>query len=382
MTSCPACQSTVPGATFCGDCGADLAAPVTRWHVLLRPRVYATAHRENILTPRVSSSYLPRLTGPMRRPFRAGLIIVVVAMLVFAALSANGLLGVTATIGWPLIFMIYLWQTDGFRDIPARVWVVAMVLGGGAGVAWWLKAGEVLADSYNVSTGEGLLLAQVLDIGFLLTLGGVVLMLLPVVVTRLIPVPTREALDGFVIGTFGALCYQMAATTTVVAPQFAEGLIKEQSITRMLQDAITYGVVDPLTTTAAGGLLGVLLWFRPRPGSTSTSARVVLVVCAALGIVLYLSVWGIESFGLAPALEVALKLALAVLAILLVRCGIQVALLHETPDPATGQPILCVHCERVVPDMPFCCACGSASRASSRTSRRLRREHPPVLEPS
>ena len=76
------------------------------------------------------------------------------------------------------------------------------------------------------------------------------------------------------------------------------------------------------------------------------------------------------------------RVALAVLTLLVVRCGLQSALLHEAPDPSTGEPILCVHCERVVPDMPFCSACGAAGRASSRTSRRLRREHPPVLEPS
>lgn len=379
---CPACQETVPAATFCGNCGADLAAPVTRWSVLLRPRVYATAHRERILTPRVSSSYLPRLPGPMRRPFRIGLITVLIAMIVLALIDLNGPLGVTATIGWPLIFLIYVWQSDVFRDIPARIMLVAMVLGIASGVGWWLVAGKVLASSYGVTTGAGLLLAQVLNVGFLISLGGTALMLLPALISRLIPVPTREALDGFVIATFGALWYETAATTTVVAPQFAEGLINEQSTSRMLQDSLTYGVVDPLTVTAAGGLLGLVLWFTPRPGPNGKRARKVLILCSALGIVLYLSVWGVESLGLPPFVDLGLKLGLALLALVLVRCGIQVALLHEAPDLSTGAPILCVHCERVVPDMAFCPACGAAARASSRTSRRLRHEQPPVLETS
>ena len=168
----------------------------------------------------------------------------------------------------------------------------------------------------------------------------------------------------------------------MVAPQFAEGLINEQSTGRMFQDAVTYGVVDPITTTAAGGLIGLLLWFTPRPGPNGKRARRTLIICAALGIALYLSVWGIESLGMGPVPEVSLKLGQAVLAILLVRCAVQTALLHEQPDPASGEPILCVHCERVVPDMPFCSACGAAARASSQTSRRLRREHPPALEPT
>lgn len=379
---CPACRATVPAARFCGNCGADPVAPVTRWGVLLRPRVYATAHQERILMPRVSSSYLPRLPGPMRRPFRVALILVPVTVLICALLTAGGPGGVAAILGWPLIFLIYVWQSDVFRDLPARILVVAMVLGIGSGVVWWLVAGKVLAGSNGVTTGQGMLLVQVLSVGFLISLGGTALMLLPAVVSRLLPVPTREALDGFVVGTFGALWYQTAATATVVGPQFAEGLIKEQTTNRMIQDGVTYGVVNPITTTAAGGLLGLLLWFTPRPGEHGKRARAMLIVCAALGIGLYLAVWGVDSLAMAPVADAAIKLALTVLALVVVRCGIQIALLHEAPDSATGAPIVCVHCERVVPDMPFCPACGVAARASSRTSRRLRHEHPPVLEPS
>ena len=54
----------------------------------------------------------------------------------------------------------------------------------------------------------------------------------------------------------------------------------------------------------------------------------------------------------------------------------ELALLHEKFDPWTGKPLLCAHCDRVVPDMPFCPACGVAERASSRASRRQRRESP------
>ena len=42
------------------------------------------------------------------------------------------------------------------------------------------------------------------------------------------------------------------------------------------------------------------------------------------------------------------------------------------PDPATGEPVGCLHCDRTVPDAPFCPACGAATRASSRTWRRSR----------
>lgn len=100
-----------------------------------------------------------------------------------------------------------------------------------------------------------------------------------------------------------------------------------------------------------------------------------------LGAPLYLAVWVVDTLALPRLLDIALKLAFALLALLLVRCAVQIALLHENPDPSTGDPILCVHCELVVPDLPFCAACGAAARASSRTSRRLRRQSPPVRDP-
>lgn len=380
---CPACGHNVPAAPFCGHCGAAATATPTRWRVLLRPRTYATAHREPVWAPRVSSTYLPRVPGPMRRPFRVGLIVVLIAIIVLAAIRLNGPLGVTATIGWPLLFLIYVWQTDVFRDVPVRIMLTAMVLGVGFGVGWWLAAGKWLAGSYEVSTGSALSLTEVLNVGLAITAVGSVLMLVPVAVCRLFPMPVRESLDGFVIGAFGALWYSTAATTTIVAPQFVEGLIEDQSAARMFEDAISFGVVSPIVTTAAGGVAGLLLWFTPddSAGRQPRTARKALGFLAVAGLVLYMAAWMVDSLGLFWVAEIAVKLGIAVLALLLARCAIQIALLHERPDPSTGQPVLCVHCRTVVPDMPFCSSCGAASRASSRTSRRRRRESPPVPLP-
>lgn len=381
---CPACRASVPAAKFCGECGAQAGVPVTTLSVLLRPRVYATAHREPVWSPRVTSTLFPRFPGRIRIPFRIGLICVLIAIVVLAVLRMNGPLGVTATVGWPLLFLLYVWQADGFRDIPPGVWATAMVVGIASGVGWWLTAGTLLADFYDVSTASSLALTRVLNTGYLIMLGGAALMLAPAFLCRLIPVTVRESLDGFVVGAFGALWYSTASTTTIVAPQFAEGLIEDHSAGRMLQDSMTYGIVDPLVTTAAGGLVGLSLWFRSdeRRSRLPGRTRGALLFCALGGVVSYVAVWTIDGLGLPRAVDVGAKLAVAALAVLIIRAGVQIALLHELKDVASGTPLLCVHCERVVPDLPFCSACGAAARASSRTSRRFRHEHPPVREPS
>ncbi len=381
---CPACQQNVPAAPFCGNCGAAAAVTPTRLRILLRPRTYATAHREPVWMPRVSSTYLPRVPGPMRRPFRIGLIFVLIVVIVCAEVRLQGPGGVTATIGWPLLFLIYVWQTDVFRDIPVRIMLTAMALGVGLGVGWWLAAGKWLAGSYGVSTGSALSLTEVLNVGLAITAVGSILMLVPVAVCRLFPMRARESLDGFVIGAFGALWYSTAATTTIIAPQFAEGLIEDQTSARMLEDGISFGVVGPIVTTAAGGLAGLLLWFSPDRSRDrrGPAARKILGLCAVAGMALYMAAWMVDSLGLPAFTEMAVKLGIVVLALLLVRCAIQMALLHEQPDPWTGRPVLCAHCRTVVPDMPFCSSCGAATRASSRTSRRRLRESPPVPVPA
>ena len=66
----------------------------------------------------------------------------------------------------------------------------------------------------------------------------------------------------------------------------------------------------------------------------------------------------------------ALYAAVAAVALLLLRIGLHLALLHEAHDEIhSDEPVLCPHCGRVVPDMAFCPACGVATRASSRSSR-------------
>lgn len=382
VRGCPACDSVVPAARFCGHCGAELDRPVTGLRVMVRPRVYATAHREPVWLPRISSTLFPRFPGEIRKPFRIGLILVAIGILIFSALRLNAPLGVTATIGWPLLFLLYVWQSDVFRDVPLRILGIATALGIGLGVGWWLAAGEVLATSYGVSTASSLQLTRVIHTGFLITLGGAALMLVPAFVTRLVPMPVRESLDGFVIGAAGALWYSTAATTTITAPSFVQGLSVGYSAGRMLQDAVTYGIVNPIVTTAAGGLVGLSLWFRPdrRPGRHPKRARGMLTAATLLAVGIYAAVWFVDAQALPRAADLLAKLTLAALALVTVRAAVQVALLHEAPDPATEVPLLCVHCEKVVPDLTFCVSCGVAARASSRTSRRLRHEDPPVRE--
>jgi len=379
--TCAGCGSTVPAGVFCGCCGAEIDEPLDRFH-WMRPRVFAVAPGEHVWTPLLTSSLFPHLPQSYRNPFRVGMLLLLAGLISSALLRLLGPLVTIAALGVPLLFVLYLWQSGLFRDMPGHALLIAATVGVALGVGWVLLTGGVLARAYGIPMAAGFLLQNLLGAGLIVSVGGGILMAVPAVVVRLLKPPTREALDGFVIGTLGALSFTAAATTTRLAPQFVSGLIDDVRPLRLLVESILYGVAVPLTAAATGGVLGILLWFNPgkRAGERPGAVRVTLLLFSGLVAVIYSVIWVIDAARLPKWPQLAMHVLMALIALLAVRVCVQLALLHEQPDSYSGEPVLCVHCDRVVPDMAFCPACGASSRASSRSSRLMRRESPPVRE--
>jgi hypothetical protein len=348
----------------------------------LRPEVFAVAPREAVWIPLVTSSLFPHLPQSDRKPFRIGMLILLGGLLGCALLRLLGPLVIIAAWGVPLLFVLYLWQSDLLRDMPGHALAIAATMGGVLGVGWVLLTGGVLARSFGIPMAAGFVLQNLVGAGLVVSVGGGILMAVPSVVVRLLKPPTRESLDGFVIGALGALAFTGAATTTRLAPQFVSGLIDDVRPLRLVVESVLYGVAAPLTAAATGGLLGILLWFRPgkRAGEHPGRVRAALLGFTGLVAVIYSALWVIDAARLPKPPQLALHILMALIALLAVRICVQLALLHEEPDPYSGNPVLCVHCDRVVPDMAFCPACGAAARASSRTSRCSRRDSPPVRQ--
>ena len=371
---CPACHAAVPAEVFCGACGAYLDRPVTLKHTLLRPSVFAAAPRQPIILPLVTSSLFPRLSDSSRKPFRLALLLGLAALVICSWLRLFGPLVIVTAFGIPLLFVVYLWQSDAFADIRFRALAMAIAIGAGTGVGWWLWAGVRVANSYGVPLGVGAQLQDSIDLGMVVTVVGALLMVSPAVVVRLLGWTSGESLDGFVIGALGALSHAAAGTITWFAPQFTAGLLEHYGPSRLFEEAYLYGLVDPITAAAAGGLIGMELLFRPNRRALRHPGRLraALAIFTVLILGLYIGVYAVDAAALPMAAEVGINTALMAVVLLTLRCAVQMALLHEEPDPAGGQPVPCLHCERTVPDTAFCQECGAATRASSRTWRRLR----------
>jgi len=399
-TRCPRCASDVPAGEFCGVCGSDLTGARTGGRRWLRPGTFGAAPGEAVLRPYLFSSLFPHLPNRSRRPFRIILLLGALALVAFAVARLPSAGIALAALGLPLLFGLYLRASGVGRDIPRSSLLLAAILGAALGIGWVLVSGRLVSASYGLPMSAGLALRHELSTGLAIPTAAMILMVVPVIVVRLLARSSRqsaEALDGFVIGALGALAFSAAATLTRLAPRFfapvavsddsgpflfgplSAGLFAHtRPLRSLLVESGLCGVTVPITAAAAGGIAGILLWFR-HPGAESTEdhpgrVRLVLALLAAAALVVHTSVGTIDMVGLPETWMIGMHLAMTLAVLLALRLALQLALLHEDHDPIDeSRPLLCIHCEMVVPDMAFCPACGVATRASSRESRRERR---------
>jgi hypothetical protein len=263
--------------------------------------------------------------------------------------------------------------------------VLAGTLGAALGVGWTLLTGQMVAQAYGVPMAAGMAIHHLVREGIIIPAGGMVLMLVPIVLVRLLRPNSRESLDGFVVGALAALTFAAGATLTRLAPQFATGLLAHsRPIKGLIVEALLCGVTIPLTAAVAGGMIGITLWFKGQnsnPHERPGRIRAVLLVLAIVVVLIHTGVAVSDIMGMSQLRILTVHLVMAAMVLVLLRIGLQLALIHEAHDPIDqDEPILCIHCQHVVPDMAFCPACGVATRASSRTSRHERREVRPVRQ--
>jgi hypothetical protein len=372
---CPACRARVPGYDFCSICGAESATPTGLWRAWLRPRTFAAAPRERVAWPVITSSLFPQLSERARNPFRHGLFLLLAMLTTFSMLQLVGPLVTVMSLGVALLFLLYLWQSDALTDISAPALAISAALGAGLSTAWWLWTGDVVANAYGIPLGAASQLETALGIGMAITAAGAVLMVLPPVAVRALRLPIRESLDGFSIGALGALAYSAAGTITWLGPQFTTGLLDNYGRWRLFEDAFLYGLCDPLTAAASGGMVGLALWFRParRGGREPRRLSMVLWALAVICIAIYFGIYLVDNEDLPRLWEIAINAALTALSLIVLRAGVQTVLLHEAPEPATDRAVYCEHCGQTVQEMAFCRVCGPATRATSRAARHRRR---------
>ena len=151
---CAVCDTDVPAGAFCGTCGAQLSRSPRQWARRAAAGAYAAAPGEHVLRLSVASSLFPHLPHRSRAPFRVALAVLFLALIAFALLGWQAPLIAVSALGLPLLFLLYLHETDIDDDLPISSLVLTAALGVGLGVGWALLTGGIVADSYDVALGD------------------------------------------------------------------------------------------------------------------------------------------------------------------------------------------------------------------------------------
>ena len=379
---CRHCRSLAPPGPFCGECGAHLTPGPGDGPAWLRPDGLFAAPHESVLRPSLASSLLPQLSELTRRPFNAGLLLMIVAMAVLVELRLPGGLITVASLGLPLLLIIYWRRSRVFDDLPAWAVWVAVGLAITLGVVWVLLTGDLVVRAAASPFATGVGGRRTLRQGLGVSDGAAAVMLIPLAVVRVFwRRRSREVLDGFVIGVLSSLVFTAAVNLTRLAPQFVTASVaRNQPVSWLFFEAAVRGVTVPLTAACFGGLIGAALWFTRRRTTSRLSRPAVTAALLALSLTIfgvYAAVGWADVEGTSRLAVLSWHVAMAVLAILALRIGLQIAVLHEATSPAPGTPLLCLHCRQVVPEMAFCPGCGAATRASPTRSRAERRQVAP-----
>lgn len=258
------------------------------------------------------------------RPFQVGLVVFLVVLVGAAALRLPGLLIAVAALGIPLLFTLCLTPTGRLA--------VTVVLGIGLGVSFALFSGAVVSRSYGVPFKSGVAAVHLRVEDTVVVLIAAVLVMLPAVIIRLVSPGPRESLYGFTIGAAGGL--SVAASTTVVRmyAQLNSGLVdRDQPLADLLIEAGIRGIAVPVTAAAVGGMVGAALWLGGRG-----SAQWTLLVSAAVSVAAHVWLGEQDSADISQWAKVAWHFAVAVLAVLLLRFGLVLALRSE--QGATAPP--------------------------------------------
>jgi hypothetical protein len=385
--TCPICGNDVPVGAYCAACGTHLTHDADNPSAR-RAHSYVAAPGESVLHLSVVSSLFPHLSHRSRGPFRIGLVAIVAALLILAALRLQAPAIAVSALGIPLLFQLYIFEANLYDEEPLVATLLTIGVGAALGVGWSLLTSHYVTTATRITLLGGSKTSSATThviLASLVPAGAQLLMVVPLLLMWLLRRNRyRESMDGFVFGSAGALGFVAAAVITDLAPELRAGVRVTGPTANLYVQTVVHGIALPLVAACATGLIGAALWVqrdaavnRP-PGRVFTLWPVALVV--ALAVQVGLGYTDISTPG--NAVVIVAHLAAAGAYLIALRIGLHHVLLHEAHDVRIGSPRVCHHCHHVVPAAPFCPNCGAAEIAVSRASRQRLSLQPAAEETS
>ncbi len=369
---CDHCAHDVPDGVFCTRCGAHQGTTEEFGDAKTREHRYAAHPGEHVAQPSVFTTLFPHLGHHKIHEFRwafvtglGGILVLYLAGLITAAILVSAFLV-------PVLFLIYLYEAQVYRDEPALV--LGFTIGGGIVAGIVLTVIErILYNPFQYNPNP--IGNAGVSIGALLGIG----LLLPIVQEAVKPLPAwflpnradfPETVDGLVFGVAAGLGFSLAeslvgfsSVLTTLPAHVAPG--------NWIYDLATLAVFQPLLQGSATGMVVAAIW-RYRRGRLAGReiGGVAMAVIAHVAFSLGTALMKETSVN---ALFILIWQAAIVGALLIyIRYVLHHALLEEAAHMGYAETV-CPSCHMHIVASGFCPNCGMALTAAPNSVKRGRR---------
>jgi RsiW-degrading membrane proteinase PrsW (M82 family) len=369
---CDHCANDVPDGVFCTRCGAhqgttrEVSRPKSRRHA------YAAHPGEHVVQPSIFTTLFPHLGHQKIHEFRWAFAVGLVGI---AILYATGLVTAAILVAImlvPVLYLIYLYEAQVYRDEPATV--LGFTIGGGAVIGLIVTLVERALTNPFSSVGNPLRNAGI-SVGTLLVIGVV----MPVLQEVLKPLPALflpnrsdfpETVDGLVFGIAAGLGFSVAESLVVFSSALTS-LPAHMDPGNWIYELATLAVFQPLLQGSATGMVVATVW-RYRRGRLAgreiggVAMAVIAHVAFALGTQL------LKDAAVAQLLVLVWQAAVVGALLVYVRYLLHHALLEEAAHMGFAETV-CPNCHMHIVASGFCPNCGMALTAAPSAVKRGRR---------
>lgn len=369
---CDHCAHDVPDGVFCTQCGAHQGTTKEFGNARKREHRYAAHPGEHVGQPSVFTTLFPHLGQHKIHEFRwafivglAGILLLYVAGLITASILVSAFLV-------PVLYLIYLYEAQVYRDEPAVV--LGFTIGGGVIAGLILTLVERgLYNPFQFTTNP--LAGTTISVGGLLLLG-LVFPLLQEIVKPLpaLLLPNRadfpETVDGLVFGVAAGLGFSLAETlvgnlATIIS------LPAHVNPGNWIYTLASLAVFQPVLQGSATGMIVATIW-RFRRGRLA-GREIGGVVMALVAHVAYSTGTTLLQDVAANGLFILLWQATVVGALLIyVRYLLHYSLMEEAAHMGLAETV-CPNCHMHIVASGFCPNCGMALTASPHSVKGSRR---------
>ena len=369
---CDHCSHDVPDGVFCTRCGAHQGTTDEIGNAKTREHRYAAHPGEHVAQPSVFTTLFPHLGHHKIHEFRwafiaglAGILILDLAGLITAAILVSAFLV-------PVLYLIYLYEAQVYRDEPAIV--LGFTIGGGIVAGILLTVFEGIIYNPLQYNGNPFSTAGI-DVGGLLLIG----LLLPVVQEVVKPLPALflpnrkdfpETVDGLVFGVAVGLGFSLAQAL-IGFSSVLTSLPAHTAPGNWIYDLTSLAVFQPLLQGSATGMIVATIW-RYRRGRLGRRE----IGGVAMAVIAHIAFSGgtqlMKDTAVNQLIILIWQAAIVGALLVYIRYLLHHALLEEAAHMGYAETI-CPSCHMHIVASGFCPNCGMALTAAPNAVKRARR---------